>query len=95
MSCLRQSASVRRSGCDPFEVTRFGEVDSTNEHIKRLIAQGAPEGTVVIAETQTGGYGRRGHAWSSPQGGLYLSVLLRPGAHRAIDRADRWRSCLR
>lgn len=72
----------------PFEVTRFGEVDSTNEHIKRLIAQGAPEGTVVIAETQTGGYGRRGHAWSSPQGGLYLSVLLRPGAHRAIDRAD-------
>lgn len=71
-----------------FEITRFGEVDSTNEHIKRLMAQGAPEGTVVIAETQTGGYGRRGHVWSSPQGGLYLSALLRPGVYQVIDQAD-------
>ncbi len=72
----------------PFQITRLGEVGSTNDHIKSLIAEGAPEGTVVMAETQTGGYGRRGHVWSSPKGGLYLSVLLRPGAHQAINLTD-------
>jgi BirA family transcriptional regulator, biotin operon repressor / biotin---[acetyl-CoA-carboxylase] ligase len=54
-------------------------VDSTNTLLKDLAACGAPEGTVVIAEEQTGGRGRMGRAWLSPGHlNLYLSLLLRP-----------------
>lgn len=57
------------------------EVDSTNSYLKRLGAQGAPDGTSVIALHQTAGRGRRGRSFYSPEGeGLYLSVLLRPQA---------------
>jgi BirA family biotin operon repressor/biotin-[acetyl-CoA-carboxylase] ligase len=52
---------------------------STNDDVRRLAAQGAPEGTVVFAESQTAGRGRLGRTWDSPdRAGLYLSVLLRP-----------------
>jgi BirA family biotin operon repressor/biotin-[acetyl-CoA-carboxylase] ligase len=53
-------------------------VASTNTRAMELASQGAPEGTVVIAETQTGGKGRLGRTWISPRGNLYLSVILRP-----------------
>ena len=57
----------------------FETLDSTNNCAKELAARGAPEGTVVIAETQTGGRGRLGREWDSPPGvGLYVSVVLRP-----------------
>ena len=56
-------------------------VDSTNNLAKTLAAQGAPAGTVVIAERQTGGRGRLGRGFSSPPGmGVYLSVIPRPDA---------------
>jgi BirA family biotin operon repressor/biotin-[acetyl-CoA-carboxylase] ligase len=43
-----------------------------------LAAQGEPHGTAVVAERQTGGIGRHGHAWhSESDGGLYLSIVLR------------------
>lgn len=64
-----------------FRITHLDEVSSTNDEVKQLIAEGAPEGAVVIARRQVGGYGRRGHAWTSPEGGLYMSVLLRPAQH--------------
>ncbi len=52
---------------------------STNDEAARLARQGAPHGTVVLAEAQTGGRGRLGRAWHSPPGeGLYLSAVLRP-----------------
>lgn len=55
------------------------EVDSTNEEVKRLAAKGAPHGTVVAADMQTKGKGRRGRSWSSPKGdSVYMSLLLRP-----------------
>lgn len=60
------------------DIRAYDEVTSTNDLVKRAIADGAPEGTVVVARAQTGGYGRRGNAWASAPGGLYLSVLLRP-----------------
>ncbi len=69
-----------------FRITRKDLVDSTNDRIKALISEGAPEGAVVIAKRQRSGYGRRGHAWQSPEGGLYMSVLLRPAAH--LDEQD-------
>lgn len=53
-------------------------VASTNDVAAMLADQGAPHGTVVVAEEQTAGRGRHGNRWSSPPGaGLYLSVLLR------------------
>ncbi|HJU61766.1 MAG TPA: biotin--[acetyl-CoA-carboxylase] ligase [Candidatus Binatia bacterium] len=55
------------------------EVDSTNSHARRLAEQKAPEGEVVIAESQTHGRGRLGRPWvSPPYVNLYLSVILRP-----------------
>ncbi len=57
----------------------YEETESTNLEAKRLAAEGAPEGTVVVAETQTAGRGRMGRRWSSPPGkGLLFSVVLRP-----------------
>jgi BirA family biotin operon repressor/biotin-[acetyl-CoA-carboxylase] ligase len=55
-----------------------GEVDSTNDIAKALAIEGEPEGTVVSASKQTGGKGRTGRHWESPEGGLYLSIILRP-----------------
>ena len=55
----------------------FDTIDSTNTHIRKLAAAGAPHGTVVIAASQTGGRGRLGRSFHSPVGGVYMSVLLR------------------
>jgi BirA family biotin operon repressor/biotin-[acetyl-CoA-carboxylase] ligase len=56
-------------------------VDSTNNYAKKLAAEGAPHGTVVVANAQTGGRGRQGRSFASPEGvGIYLTVLLRPQA---------------
>ena len=53
------------------------EVVSTNITAKELAAKGAPHGTLVMADAQTGGRGRRGRSFSSPPGtGLYLTCLL-------------------
>jgi len=54
-------------------------VDSTNTRLKELASQGAPEGTLLLAETQTAGRGTQGRTFFSSRGeGLYLSLLLRP-----------------
>lgn len=55
------------------------ELGSTNDRIKQLARSGAAAWSVVLAERQTQGRGREGRSWQSPPGGLYLSVLLRPG----------------
>ncbi len=61
-----------------FSVMVVEQTQSTNSDLKALALSGAPEGTTLIAERQTGGRGRRGRTFCSPQGGLYLSTLLRP-----------------
>lgn len=61
------------------ELKIFGELDSTNNCAKRLAAAGASHGTVIIADFQSGGRGRRGRSFYSPRGsGIYLSCILRP-----------------
>ena len=58
----------------------FDTIDSTNTRAKALAAQGAPHGTVLIADHQTVGRGRLGRTFLSPAGtGVYMSVILRPG----------------
>lgn len=55
------------------------EVDSTNLRARQLAAEGAADGTVVIADRQTAGRGRLGRSFDSPAGqGIYLTALLRP-----------------
>ena len=57
----------------------FPSIGSTNDHLRALAKAGAPAGTAVIADHQTGGHGRRGRSFHSPEGvGVYLSLLLRP-----------------
>ena len=57
----------------------FESVDSTNSYLKRIAAEGAPDGAVAVADEQTAGRGRRGRSFSSSPGrGVYLSALLRP-----------------
>ena len=52
---------------------------STNDECKSLAFEGEKEGTLVIADEQTGGKGRIGRAWSSPRGeGIWMSLILRP-----------------
>lgn len=67
--------------CFGRRVSIHQEVDSTNDEARSLAAQGAPEGTLVVAEAQRAGRGRRGRAWHSPAGtGLWCSLLFRPPA---------------
>ena len=64
---------------DDGSVLWFDTIDSTNTQAKLLAAQGAPHGTVLIADHQTGGRGRLGRTFLSPAGtGIYMSVILRP-----------------
>lgn len=69
-----------------WRIERFAEVDSTNLAIKRAIVAGQPEGLAIAAARQTAGYGRQGRAWSSPEGSLYTSVLLKPELSREAMR---------
>ncbi|WP_028402727.1 bifunctional biotin--[acetyl-CoA-carboxylase] synthetase/biotin operon repressor [Ectobacillus panaciterrae] len=54
-------------------------VDSTQKIASRLVYEGAPEGTVIVAEEQTAGRGRLSRQWHSPKGtGIWMSLILRP-----------------
>jgi BirA family transcriptional regulator, biotin operon repressor / biotin---[acetyl-CoA-carboxylase] ligase len=52
---------------------------STQERARELAHEGAPHGTLVVSKVQTGGRGRLGRRWGSPAGGLWMSLVLRPG----------------
>ena len=57
----------------------YETLDSTNTRICQMAMQGAEQGTVVVANQQTAGKGRRGREWESPAGeNIYMSILLRP-----------------
>lgn len=66
-----------------FRLLPFARIDSTNDEAKRRAAAGAVEGTLVWAEEQSAGRGRRGREWVSPPGNLYLSLVLRPRCRAA------------
>ena len=60
----------------------FDTIGSTNVKARELAKNGAPHGTTIIAGHQTGGRGRMGRSFHSPEGvGVYFSVILRPRCH--------------
>lgn len=62
-------------------------VDSTNNVAKKIAEDGAAHGTLIVAEQQTGGKGRRGRHWVSPKGtGIWMTYILRPDI--SPDRAS-------
>ena len=73
---LRQGLTSERLGSNFYY---FSEIDSTNTFARQRAESGAPEGEIVIAETQTQGRGRLGRRWQSPPfTNLYFSLILRP-----------------
>jgi len=73
---LTWGLSTQRMGC---RVYAYEMTDSTMDIAHRLAVQGAPEGTLVVAEGQRCGRGRMGRRWFSPKGkGIYISLVLRP-----------------
>ncbi|BAY35211.1 biotin--[acetyl-CoA-carboxylase] ligase (plasmid) [Nostoc carneum NIES-2107] len=74
----------------PFSLHIFDSVASTNQTLWGLLAEGAKPGCVVIATQQTAGRGQWGRQWSSPSGGLYLSVAIQP----KLDAVDSYQLTL-
>ncbi len=81
------------------EIILLNEIDSTNNHAKKMASAGCPDFTLVTADHQTAGRGRRGHSFESPSGtGLYMSMVLRPKTDidkfQMITTADAVAVCL-
>ena len=70
----------RRRTCWIGEEIHYYEVtDSTNLRAKQLAEEGKPHGTLVVADRQDAGRGRRGKSWTSPPGiSVYMSLILKP-----------------
>jgi BirA family biotin operon repressor/biotin-[acetyl-CoA-carboxylase] ligase len=64
-------------------IHRHATLPSTQDLLHRMAEDGAPDGTVVVAEAQDGARGQRGKSWHAPVGGLWMSVLVRPKAAAA------------
>lgn len=75
---VRATAGRRLCGHPGAAIEVHDELTSTNDRAAALGREGAPEGSLVVALRQTHGRGRHGRVWSSPPGGLYLSLVLRP-----------------
>ncbi|MGN1083360.1 MAG: biotin--[acetyl-CoA-carboxylase] ligase, partial [Lachnospiraceae bacterium] len=85
--CLRSAANQVTEGeiCGALSehglirsVEVLEETDSTNNAAKELAGRGAAEGTLLVAKRQSTGKGRLGRSFFSPEGGIYMSVVLRP-----------------
>ncbi|MHB1017312.1 MAG: biotin--[acetyl-CoA-carboxylase] ligase [Coriobacteriia bacterium] len=77
-ACLPEEVAPRLR--DELWISCVGGIEtvSTSDDAKRLARAGASEGSLVVAARQTGGRGRFDRAWSSPEGGAYVSCVLRP-----------------
>ena len=62
-----------------YTILHVSSIDSTNTALKQKAREGAPDGTVLVADMQSAGRGRLGRSFYSPiESGLYVSILLRP-----------------
>ena len=64
--------------CASSKLFVYDSIDSTNDKAKELAFRGADHGTCIVATKQDGGRGRRDHLFFSPEGGIYMSVILMP-----------------
>lgn len=86
--CLSENADILSAGgiekylqdcCKGLKVQMLPSASSTNTLLREQANAGAPEGLVILANTQTGGHGRYGRSFFSPaDSGIYMSLLLRP-----------------
>lgn len=73
---LKEQLNTRTMGGN---IAYYDEVSSTNTIAHEFVRQGAAEGTLIIAESQTEGRGRMGKKWHSPKGtGIWMSLVLKP-----------------
>lgn len=80
-------------GLEGVPIHVFNTLPSTNDYAKELAKDGAPEYTLVVADTQTHGKGRLGRRFESPSGtGIYMSFILRPTT--TIETAQLITSCV-
>ena len=71
--------SIRKTKWIGKEIHYFDKIDSTNTKAKELAEQGAESGTLIVADQQVAGKGRRGRSWESPAGsGIFMTILLKP-----------------
>ncbi len=70
--------TVQLSLIDDYHLLSYDVVDSTNEEAKRLAQGGGAHGAVIWAKRQTAGRGRMGREWVSPEGNLFVTLLLTP-----------------
>ena len=71
--------SCRKTKWAGQEIVYFDQIDSTNIKAKELAEQGYPSGTLVVADKQVAGRGRRGRNWDSPSGtGIFMTLMLKP-----------------
>lgn len=75
----RELESIRRTQWAGCEIFYFLSIDSTNTKANQLAEEGYPTGTLVVAERQESGKGRRGRNWASPEGnGIFMTLILKP-----------------
>ncbi|MGF0065530.1 biotin--[acetyl-CoA-carboxylase] ligase [Lachnospiraceae bacterium SGI.085] len=71
--------SIRNTTWAGQEIYYYDVTDSTNIRAKELAEEGHPSGTLVVADRQESGRGRRGRSWDSPSGtGIFMTLLLKP-----------------
>lgn len=76
----KKEVKTIQTGKNGRNIVFLQSTDSTNIQAKRLAEEGATHGTLVVADAQTAGRGRKGREWQSPPGkNLYFSLLLREG----------------
>ena len=74
-----ENRSIHKASWVGKKIYYYEEIDSTNMEAKRKAKEGAVSGTVIAADMQSAGKGRRGRSWSSPLGeGIFFSILLKP-----------------
>lgn len=75
----RELQSIRKTSWAGREIFYYDVIDSTNVKAKQLAEEGHPAGTLVVAEKQDAGRGRRGRSWEAPAGsGIYMTLVLKP-----------------
>ena len=79
MSGLNKESAQRLESPLARKIELHEALGSTQERARELAHEAAPHGTLVVSKVQTGGRGRLGRRWGSPAGGLWMSLVLRPG----------------